>query len=132
MNSFEKEKMQIQYSALVFIVLYFHDYELTLEIYESDHCNRDIGFEIGRQKAIEERLGCEFIKINPDKENSYIIKAINEIFGHIKQLPKETLVNKILFKKLLGIEFKSDNDIKSKTINFIANKILPCYVVVDI
>lgn len=71
MNSFEKEKMPIQYSALVFIVLYFHDYELTLEIYESDHCNRDVGFEIGRQKAIEERLGCEFIKINPDKENSY-------------------------------------------------------------
>lgn len=38
-----------------------------------------------RQKAKEEKLGCKFIRINPDKESFNIHKAINEIFKHIKQ-----------------------------------------------
>ena len=29
--------------------------------------------------------GCEFIRIDPDKEESGTFKAINEIFRHIKQ-----------------------------------------------
>lgn len=35
------------------------------------------------------------------------------------------MLNKKISKKLLGLEFKLDNDIKLKTTTFIANKILP-------
>ena len=38
-----------------------------------------------RQKVKEEKLGCKFIRINPDKESFNIHKVINEIFKHIKQ-----------------------------------------------
>ena len=35
-------------------------------------------------KAIEQKLGCKFITINPDKEDFNTFQAINEIFRHIK------------------------------------------------
>ena len=38
--------------------------------------------EIKRQKSIEQERVCKF---GPDNEDFYIIKAINEIFRHIKE-----------------------------------------------
>ena len=38
-----------------------------------------------KTKAIEKELGCEFIRIDPDKNNFDIFKAITEIFRQIKQ-----------------------------------------------
>ena len=37
-----------------------------------------------KQKAIEQELACKFIRIDPDKEDFDIFRAINEIFRHIK------------------------------------------------
>ena len=73
-----------------------------------------------------QELGCKFIRVDPDKEDLDIFRAINEIFRHIKQSTKKTLINKIS-TRLLRLEFKSDNITKSKAINFIAKKILPDY-----
>ena len=39
-----------------------------------------------RQKTISQELGCELIRIDPDKEDLDIFKTINNIFRHIKQL----------------------------------------------
>ena len=47
------------------------------------------------------------------------------MFRHLKQSTK-TLINKIS-TRLLGIEFKSDNTIKSKAMKFFVKKILPNY-----
>ena len=77
--------------------------------------------EIKRQKALEKELGCEFIRINPDKKDFNIFKAKNEIFRHIKESikksteksTKKSLIHELL-NKLLGLESKSNNFIKTK------------------
>ena len=53
MSSFEGENMQTQYNVLSYTIdLYFHDYKRTMEIYENGHSDRNIDYEIKKQKAI--------------------------------------------------------------------------------
>ena len=65
-----------------------------------------------------------FIRNDLDKIGFDIFRAITEIFRHIKQSTKKTLVNKIS-TTLLGLEFKSDNIINSKVMKFIVKILLP-------
>ena len=96
MSSFEGENMQTLYNVLGYrIDLYSHDYTLAIEIDGTAQSDRNIEFKIKRQKAIEEELGCKFIKIDSEKEDFDIFRAINEIFRHIKQSNEKTLINKI-------------------------------------
>ena len=81
MSSFEGENIQTQYNVLGYrIDLNFHDYKLAIEIDENGSSDRNIDNEIKRQKTIEQNLGCKFIRIDPDKENFDVFKAINKIF----------------------------------------------------
>ena len=57
---------------------------LTIEIDENGHTNRNIDYGIKRQKTIEQELSSAFITIDPDKEDLDIFETINEIFRHIK------------------------------------------------
>ena len=85
-SSFEGQNKQKLYKVLSYrIDLYFHDYNLATEIDENAHSNRNIDYEIKRQKAIKQEFGCKFIRIDPDKEDFDIFRTINEIFRHIKQ-----------------------------------------------
>ena len=119
--------MQTQYKALSYrIVLYFHYYKLAIEIDGNGHSDRNIDYEIKRQKVIKQEFGWKDIGIDLDKEDFDIFRAVNEIFRHIKQSYKKTLISRIS-TRLLGLEFKSDNIIKSKAMEFIVNKILPDY-----
>ena len=61
---------------------------------ENGHSDRNIDYEIKRQKAIELELGCKFIRIDPDKEDFDIFRTANEIVRHIKQSTKKILINK--------------------------------------
>ena len=82
MSSFEGENMQTQYNVLSYrIDLYFHDYKLTIEIDENGQSHGNIDYDI--KKAIEQELGCKFIRIDPDKEDFDVFRAIKEIFRHI-------------------------------------------------
>ena len=64
--SFEGKNMQKQYNILSYrIDVYFHDYKLATEIDENGHSDINIDHEIKRQKAIEEELGCKFIRTDP-------------------------------------------------------------------
>ena len=91
MDTFEGENMEIQYHVLNYrIDLYFHDYKLAVEIDENGHKDRNKEHESQRQKEIETKLGCTFIRINPDKENFNIFKAQNKIFRYIKKSDKES------------------------------------------
>ena len=74
-----------------------------------------------KAKTTEQELGFKFIRTDSDKEEFDTFRAINEIFKHIKQSTKITLIYKIS-PRLLRLEFKSDNVIKSKAIRFIAKK----------
>ena len=97
-NAFEGENIQTHYRVLGYeIDIYFHDSKLPVEIDEYNHEDGDIGSEIKRQKALEKELGCKFIRINPDKENFNVFKAINEIFRHIKESNKKSTINKKIF-----------------------------------
>ena len=81
MSSFEGENIQTQYNVLGYrIDLNFHDYKLAIEIDENGSSDRNIDNEIKRQKTIEQNLGCKFIRIDPEKENFDVFKAINKIF----------------------------------------------------
>ena len=66
------------------IDLYFHDYKLAREAGENGYSDRNIVYEINRQKAIEQELGRDFIRIDPDKEDVDVFKVTNEIFKHVK------------------------------------------------
>ena len=53
------------------------------------HQDRDFNYEVQIQKALEEKLSCKFIRINPDEKNFDIFKAQNEIFRHTKKSTKK-------------------------------------------
>ena len=46
--------------------LSFRDYKLAIEIDENVHSDKNIDYEIKRQKAIEQESGSEFIRIDPE------------------------------------------------------------------
>ena len=53
-DAFEEENMQTQYGVLGYkIDLYFHEYKLAIEVDELGHNDRNIDYEIQRQKTIE-------------------------------------------------------------------------------
>ena len=69
-SSFEKKNRQTQYNVLGFRTdLYFHDYKFAVKIDENRHSNRSFDYEIKREKAIEQELCCQFIRIDPDKDD---------------------------------------------------------------
>ena len=54
------------------IDVYFNKFLLAVEIDEKGHTDRDLIFEEKRQKALEKKLGCKFIRINTSNaENGY-------------------------------------------------------------
>ena len=64
-----------------------------------------------------------FIRINPDKENFNIFKAINEIYRHIKKSTNKSLTDKIS-KRLLELELKSNHSIITKALKRVVKKVL--------
>ena len=64
------EEIILQHNVLSYRVdAYLPMYKLPIEVDEQGHNNRSIDYEIERQKTIEKRLGCKFIRINLAKEN---------------------------------------------------------------
>lgn len=60
--------MQTQYSVLDYkIDLYFHVYKLAIAIDENGLIDRNIGYEIRRQKVIEQEFGWKFLRDDSDK-----------------------------------------------------------------
>ena len=134
-DAFEGENVQTQYFVLNYrIDLYFRKYQLAIETDELGYNDRNIDYEIQRQKALEKELDCVFIRINPDAIDFNIFKEINKIHRHIKKLTKqqtkkqtkESIIDN-LSKTLLELEFKHDNQILTKFLKWIVKNILPDY-----
>ena len=134
-DAFEGEDMQTQYSVLSYSIdLYFHKYKLAIEVDELGHADRNVNNEIERQRALERKLNCVFIRIDPDAPNFNIFREINKIHRYInklteqqtKQKTKESIIDN-LSKRLLEIEFVKNNSIKSKCLKWIVKNILPNY-----
>ena len=106
--------MQTQYTVLNYrIDLYFHKYKLAIEIDELGHNDRNIDYEIQRQRALERKLNRVFIRINPDAVEFNIFREINKIHRHIKKSSKKSWIDKIS-KRLLELKFVENRLIKSK------------------
>ena len=89
-TSFASEKILLQHSVLGYRTdAYFPKHKLAIEVDEQGHNDRDIDYEIEKQKAIENKLGCEFIRINPAKENVNIFVEIDKIQNYITKSTKE-------------------------------------------
>ena len=92
---FPAEEIILQRNVLGYrIDEYFSKYELAIDVDEQGHKDRNIDYQIQRQKALEKNLGCEFITINPVKENFNIFVEIGKIQNCIvkttKQLTEES------------------------------------------
>ena len=125
--------MQTQYTLLGYrIDLYFHKCKLAIEVDELGHNDRSD--ETQRQGTLVIELNCVFIRINPDTADFNISKEINKIHRHInqstiqqtKQKTKKSLIDN-LSKGLLELEFKQNNQIKTKCLKWIVKNILPNY-----
>ena len=97
-REFEGEDILTEYSVLGFRVdLYFHKYKVAIEVDQFGHWDRNIDYEIKRQKAVKEELGCKFIRINPDERNFNERKPVTKIYMHIKVNQK--IINRQYFEK---------------------------------
>ena len=83
-----------------------------------------------KTKAIEQKLGCEFIRIDPDKEEIDIFEVIIKVFRYIKQssnqLTKQSAKKALVqcnFNDVQKLELKSDYNIKYKVKKHIVKKI---------
>ena len=65
-------------------------------------------------------------RVNPDEKNFNIFREINKIHRDIKKLTKKLLIDDFS-KRLLELELKSNQSIKSKCSKSIVKKILPDY-----
>ena len=120
-DAFEGGDMQTQYTAIGYrIDLYFHKYKLAIEVDELGH--NDIDYEIQRQQALERKLDCALIRIDPDTPDFNIFREINKIHRHIKRSSKKYLIDKIS-KRILELEFVDDH--LSRCLKQIVRKTLP-------
>ena len=97
------KKIQVDKNGCEYILfridVYFSEYSLAVEIDEKGHTDGDLIFEEKRQKALEKKLGCKFIRINTSNaKNGYDldyevgnIEAFIDEFKNkkIKELEKE-------------------------------------------
>ena len=67
------KKIQVDGNGQIYILfridIYFTKYCLEVEIDVKGHTDRDVIFENERQKALEKKLNCKFIRINTSREN---------------------------------------------------------------
>ena len=97
------KKIQVDKNGCKYILfridVYFNKFLLAVEIDEKGHTDRDLIFEEKRQKALEKKLGCKFIRINTSNAKNgynldYEIGNIEEFIDEfknkkIKELEKE-------------------------------------------
>ena len=64
-DAFERKDLKIQYTVIGYrIDLYFHKHKLAIEADELGHADRNLNDEIERQKELERKRDCVFIRIN--------------------------------------------------------------------
>ncbi len=84
-KAFKGEQMIDQYCVDGYrIDLYFPAFKLAIECDEFNHRNRDIGYEVTRQKHIEDKLKCQFIRYDPDADNFDPFEVVNRIYIYLK------------------------------------------------
>ena len=87
---FRLEKYKEQYVVGKYLVdLYFFEYKLVIECDEHNHSNRDADYERDREMYIVKKLGCTFLRFNPDSNNFSIMDVISNIHYEIMKSGKK-------------------------------------------
>ena len=99
-NKTKQKRVDNNYQEYILfrIDIYFTEYFLAVEIDEKGHTDRDLIFEEKRQKALEKKLNCTFIKISTSKENydaDYEASRIKTFISKFKDKEKENEVKKL-------------------------------------
>lgn len=90
---------------------YVHGYKHATEVDEYVQSDTNIDNKTERQRAIEKAPGCNFIIVNPDKEDFNIFNFINKLYRQVEQLSKKH--SSVKFKR-----DQSDIAIKSRFIKY--------------
>ena len=95
------KKIQVDKNGCKYILfridVYFNKFLLAVEIDEKGHTDRDLIFEEKRQKALEKKLGCKFIRINTSNaKNGY---DLNYEVGNV-----QAFIDEFKNKKIRKIE----------------------------
>lgn len=93
LTTFDGTIMIPQYRCLQYrIDLYFPEYCLALECDENRHNSESNQLlDIGRQKDIQQVLGCRFIRFQPQKRGFNLFELLNSIFIHLSVHPKQSV-----------------------------------------
>ena len=78
------------------IDIYFTEYSLVVEIDEKGHTDRDLIYEQKRQKPLEKKLNCTFIRINTSRENFDADYEASEIQTFISQFKDNKIKEEII------------------------------------
>ena len=93
-----KRKILIDVNKSTYILLkigiYFSDYSLAVDIDGKDE-DKDIIFELKRQKALEGKLNCKFIIINTGNDLDYEISYIQKFIDDFKDKKIKKLDDKL-------------------------------------
>ena len=132
---FSNETIIFQYHVLNYrIDAYLPRHKLAIEIDELGHVDKINDQE--RQLAIEKELDCKFIRIKPAKERFNIFNETGVIQIFIaesnKKLTekstiestKKSMIDRFSIR-LLELEFKSNNSIKTKCLKYTVKKYCP-------
>ena len=95
------------------IDIYFTEYCLAVEIDEKGHTDRDLTLEEKRQKALEKKLNCKFIRINASKENFDVDYEVSRIQLFISQFKDNEIKERDNKNKKLEDKIK-EKDHKNK------------------
>ena len=95
------------------IDIYFTEYSLVVEIDEKGHTDRDLSFEQKRQKALEKKINCTFIRINTIREDFDADYEASEIQTFISQFKDNIIKERDNKNKNLEDEIK-EKDNKNK------------------
>ena len=99
------------------IDIYFTKYCLAVEIDEKGHTDRDLIFENKRQKALEKKLNCTFIRINTSRENfdvGYEASRIQVFTSQFKDNKIKKLEDEIKKLKLQSTNLTVENNANDK------------------
>ena len=101
---YENKKIQVDNNECKYILfridIQFTESSLAVEIDEKGHTDRDLIFEEKRQKALEKKLGCKFIRINTSNlKNGY---DLDYKVGNI-----ETFIDEFKNQKIKELEMRN-------------------------
>ena len=94
MKAFSREEIYLQFPALNYkIDAWFPEYKLVIEVDELGQNDRNDDKEKAGENSIKQKLQCEFIRINPDREEYDIIVEIGKIYNHVRNSVEEKVNN---------------------------------------